>query len=324
MNFKEISSLMQSDMNSLDELLTTSLSSDVALINQISSYIINSGGKRLRPLIVLLLCRAMNQENKIANDNHTTMAAVIELIHTATLLHDDVVDESSTRRGNDTANESFGNAAAVLTGDFLYSRAFEMMTRPNSMEIMHILSKATNKIAEGEVLQLLNCGKSDLSEDDYFATIEKKTAVLFEAATRVAGVLSKSKKLDDLSNFGINLGNAFQIIDDILDYKSSSDVMGKEVGDDLAEGKVTLPIIYTLQSASVDDKQFLENAINNQDTSNIDKIIAIVEDNKGFEKSFATATKCAETAKKDLEFLAGSDYKTALISLCDLCLDRKS
>lgn len=320
MNFQEISALMQEDTDKLNDILVTRLSSDVALINQISGYIISSGGKRLRPLIVLLLCRAMNSQN----DNTVIMAAVIELIHTATLLHDDVVDESNTRRGNNTANENWGNAAAVLTGDFLYSRAFEMMVEPNSMEIMQILSHATNKIAEGEVLQLLNCGNAGLSIDDYFATIEKKTAVLFEAASSVAGVLSDSDNLKNLANFGIHLGNAFQIIDDILDYKSSSAVMGKEVGDDLNEGKTTLPLIYAMQDSNADDKQFLEDAINNQDTSNIAKVIEIIDANNGFEKSLETAKKCANAAKKDIDFLPESPYKTALLSLCELCLDRKS
>jgi octaprenyl-diphosphate synthase len=322
MNFQEISQLIADDITALNQCLTTRLSSDVVLINQISKYIINSGGKRLRPIIVLLLCRAIHSSHN--NPHAVTMAAVIELIHTATLLHDDVVDESQTRRGNNTANENWGNAAAVLTGDFLYSRAFEMMVEPNSMQIMQIMATATNKIAEGEVLQLLNCGNSQLSEADYFATIEKKTAVLFEAASRISGVLSASNHIEQLANFGINLGNAFQIIDDILDYKSSSAVMGKEVGDDLAEGKTTLPIIYTLQDANSQDVQLLEDAINNQDTSNIEQIIQIIEKNNGFERSFQTATQCATTAQKDLDFLPESPYKDALLSLCELCLDRKS
>lgn len=320
MDFKQINKISAYDMAQLDGLLTTRLKSDVALVNQISGYIISSGGKRLRPLIVLLLCGAMGYDK---NDKFI-MAAVIELIHTATLLHDDVVDESSTRRGDNTANENWGNAAAVLVGDFLYSRAFEMMVEPNSMQIMQIMSSATNRIAEGEVIQLLNCGKVDLSEDEYFATIEKKTAVLFEAASSCAGVLSENNETEKLAKFGINLGNAFQIIDDILDYKSDKQTMGKEVGDDLSEGKVTLPVIYTLQNANSRDREFLVNAINNQDITNITKIIKIINDNNGFDYALTIAQKCADTAKENLNFLPQSDYKSALISLCDLSVQRKS
>ena len=240
-NFSEIHSLMKSDMEKTDNILIDRLNSNVDLINQMSHYIIASGGKRIRPLLLLLCARATNY----GGTEHHAMAVVIELIHTATLLHDDVVDESTTRRNQDTANELWGNAASVLVGDFLYSRAFEILVEPNSMSIMRILSKATNQIAEGEVLQLLNIRNANVSQTKYFNVIEQKTARLFEAACKIGALLSDSseKTINSLGDFGLHLGIAFKIIDDALDYESNSTTMGKEVGDDLSEGKSTLPMI---------------------------------------------------------------------------------
>jgi len=280
-NFEDIQNLVQDDITKTDQVLIDHLSSDVALINQMSGYIIGAGGKRLRPLLLLLCARATNYQG----EHHHLMAVVIELIHTATLLHDDIVDESNTRRGKETANEVWSNAASVLVGDFLYSRAFEMMVKPNSMRIMTLLSKATNEIAQGEVMQLLNCQNSALTEKEYYRVIERKTAVLFQAATQIGAILSKTDKQQEsaLRDYGLYLGNAFQIIDDVLDYESDFDTMGKEVGDDLSEGKTTLPMIYAIENTSGKERETLINAIENADNSHIDKIIDILSSVNAFD-----------------------------------------
>ncbi len=322
MKFEDIQQLIQDDVTKTDEVLVEHLSSDVALINQMSSYIVNAGGKRLRPLLLLLCARATDYQGT----HHHLMAAVIELIHTATLLHDDIVDESELRRGKDTANEVWGNAASVLVGDFLYSRAFEMMIKPESMRIMTILSKATNEIAQGEVLQLLNCQNAALTEAEYYQVIERKTAVLFQAATQIGGILSEVDNAQEkaLKDYGLYLGNAFQIIDDVLDYQSDASTMGKEVGDDLSEGKTTLPMIYALENTSGADKQLLEDAINNADNSKIQQVIAILQSVKAFEYTRKQAQKSADLAKQSLSIIKDSEYKDALIALCNLSLQRKS
>ncbi len=322
MKFEDIQQLIQDDVTKTDEVLVEHLSSDVALINQMSSYIVNAGGKRLRPLLLLLCARATDYQGT----HHHLMAAVIELIHTATLLHDDIVDESELRRGKDTANEVWGNAASVLVGDFLYSRAFEMMIKPESMRIMTILSKATNEIAQGEVLQLLNCQNAALTEAEYYQVIERKTAVLFQAATQIGGILSEVDNAQEkaLKDYGLYLGNAFQIIDDVLDYQSDAATMGKEVGDDLSEGKTTLPMIYALANTSGADKQLLEDAINNADNSKIQQVIAILQSVKAFEYTREQAQKSANLAKQSLSIIKDSEYKDALIALCNLSLQRKS
>ncbi|EEZ80424.1 MAG: octaprenyl diphosphate synthase [Candidatus Thioglobus sp.] len=321
-NFADIQKLLKSDLKKTDKVLIKRLSSNVALINQMSSYIINAGGKRLRPLLLLLCAKATGYQG----NHHHLMAVVIELIHTATLLHDDIVDESATRRGKDTANEVWGNAASVLVGDFLYSRAFEMMVEPDSMRIMKILSKTTNSIAEGEVLQLLNCQNSELSEAEYFNVIERKTACLFQASTQIGGILSNADEKQELAlrNYGLHLGNAFQIIDDALDYESDAQTMGKEVGDDLAEGKTTLPMICALSRTLGQEHELLKNAINNADNSKIDKIIKILDSVNAFEYTHNKAQESADLAKKSLAILEESDYKNALVLLCDLSLQRKS
>ena len=321
-NFSEIHALMKSDLVMTDEILVNRLDSNVDLISQMSQYIINSGGKRIRPLLLLLCARATNYKG----DYHHSMAVVIELIHTATLLHDDVVDSSSSRRGQETANELWGNAPSVLVGDFLYSRAFEIMVEPNSMQIMKILSKATNQISEGEVLQLLNIKNDKVSQTEYFDVIERKTACLFKAACQIAGILSESNQniIDGLGSFGLHLGNAFQIIDDTLDYESDSLVMGKEIGDDLSEGKVTLPMIYALENTKGSEKETLSHAIKNADSSNIDNIVDILLSVNAFEYSRKIAKNESTKALKSLEVIPSSEYRSALQLLCELSLDRHS
>ena len=321
-NFSEIHALMKSDLVMMDEILVNRLDSNVDLISQMSQYIINSGGKRIRPLLLLLCARATNYKG----DYHHSMAVVIELIHTATLLHDDVVDSSSTRRGQETANELWGNAPSVLVGDFLYSRAFEIMVEPNSMQIMKILSKATNQISEGEVLQLLNIKNDKVSQTEYFEVIERKTACLFKAACQIAGILSESNQniIDGLGSFGMHLGNAFQILDDTLDYESDSLVMGKEIGDDLSEGKVTLPMIYALENTKGSEKETLSHAIKNADSSNIDNIVDILLSVNAFEYSRKIAKNESTKALKSLEVIPSSEYRSALQLLCELSLDRHS
>ncbi len=321
-NFSAIQSLMKSDMEKTDNILIDRLNSNVDLINQMSHYIIASGGKRIRPLLLLLCARATNY----GGTDHHAMAVVIELIHTATLLHDDVVDESTTRRNQDTANELWGNAASVLVGDFLYSRAFEILVEPNSMSIMRILSKATNQIAEGEVLQLLNIRNANVSQTKYFNVIEQKTARLFEAACKIGALLSDSseKTINSLGDFGLHLGIAFQIIDDALDYESNSTTMGKEVGDDLSEGKITLPMIYALEKTSGSENKILRDAIKTADASNIDKIINILCSVNAFEFTRKIAGNESQKALKSLKNIPDSEYRSALKLLCELSLNRTS
>ena len=321
-NFSQIQTLMQADLAKTDEILIDRLNSDVALINKMSHYIISSGGKRLRPLLLLLCARMTNYQG----EHHHAMAVVIELIHTATLLHDDVVDESATRRGQETANELWGNAASVLVGDFLYSRAFEIMVEPDSMAIMRLLSEATNNIAQGEVLQLLNIKNADVTQEQYFTVIERKTACLFEATCKIGGMLSNSKSetIDTLGQFGLHLGNAFQIIDDVLDYESDSKTMGKEVGDDLAEGKTTLPMMYALEQTSGAEHAMLRDAIESADTSNIDDIINILVRVNAFDFTRGAAESESQKAMDALNALPESNYRSALGLLCELSLKRTS
>ena len=321
-NFIEIQALMKNELDQMNKILVNRLDSNVDLINQMSHYIISSGGKRIRPLLLLLCARATDYDG----DYHYSMAVVIELIHTATLLHDDVVDQSTTRRGQETANELWGNAPSVLVGDFLYSRAFEIMVEPNSMEIMKILSKATNQISEGEVLQLLNIKNANVTQKEYYRVIERKTACLFKAACQIAGILSNSnqKVIEAMGKFGMHLGNAFQIIDDTLDYESDSNIIGKEVGDDLSEGKVTLPMIYALEKTTKSDKKILTDAIQNADASNINQVVEILMNVNAFQYSRDIANNESNMALESIDILPSSKYKTALKLLCKLSLERSS
>ena len=321
-NFTEIQALMKSELDLMNKILVDRLDSNVDLISQMSQYIINSGGKRIRPLLLLICAKATEYDG----DYHYSMAVVIELIHTATLLHDDVVDQSATRRGQETANDLWGNAPSVLVGDFLYSRAFEIMVEPNSMEIMRILSKATNQISEGEVLQLLNIKNANVTQAEYFKVIERKTACLFKAACQIAGILSSAdqKVINAMGSFGMHLGNAFQIIDDTLDYESDSNIIGKEIGDDLSEGKVTLPMIYALEKTKKAENKILKDAIKNADASHIDQIVEILLNVDAFQYSRDIAKIESNRALESIDYLPNSKYKTALKLLCELSLERNS
>ena len=321
-NFTEIQALMKSELDLMNKILVDRLDSNVDLISQMSQYIIHSGGKRIRPLLLLICAKATEYDG----DYHYSMAVVIELIHTATLLHDDVVDQSATRRGQETANELWGNAPSVLVGDFLYSRAFEIMVEPNSMEIMRILSKATNQISEGEVLQLLNIKNANVTQAEYFKVIERKTACLFKASCQIAGILSSAdqKVINAMGSFGMHLGNAFQIIDDTLDYESDSNIIGKEIGDDISEGKVTLPMIYALEKTKKAENKILKDAIKNVDASHIDQIVEILLNVDAFQYSRDIAKIESNRALESIDYLPDSKYKTALKLLCELSLERNS
>lgn len=320
MNLDDCRALVATEMGRVDDFLTQRLASDVVLINQLSSYIIASGGKRLRPQLVLLASGACGYQG----DHHITLATVIELIHTATLLHDDVVDASELRRGNDTANSLWGNEAAVLVGDFLYSRAFEMMVEADSMRVMTILASTTNRIAEGEVLQLMNVRDPDLTEARYLEVIQAKTAKLFEAATELGGVLTGQSDAicTALAQYGMHLGTAFQIVDDVLDYQSDQATMGKNAGDDLAEGKTTLPLIHAMADSNEEERAFLRQAITDADVSEMDKILAIIASTNAIEKSLETARIAANNAVQVLDILPDSKHKEALKTLALYSVDR--
>ena len=270
MEFSDVQALIKHDMDAVNTLIHNRLHSDVVLINQLGHYIVNSGGKRLRPLLLLLSTRAFGYEDH----DHITLAAVVEFIHTATLLHDDVVDASELRRGKQTANSLWGNEASVLVGDFLYSRSFQMMVEVQSMRIMEILSEATNIIAEGEVLQLLNCHEPETTEAQYLEVIQYKTAKLFEAAAQIGAILCQRSEAEEqaMHAYGRHLGTAFQLIDDVLDYSSDSDTIGKNIGDDLAEGKPTLPLIYALKHGTEAQQEVVFDAIKNGGKDNIEAV----------------------------------------------------
>jgi len=312
--------LVSEDMTAVDQLIRTRLYSDVALINQLSNYIINSGGKRLRPLLALLSARACRYDG----DQHINLAAVIEFIHTATLLHDDVVDASQLRRGNMTANVMWGNEASVLVGDFLYSRAFEMMVDANDMRIMEVMSQTTNTIAEGEVLQLLNCHDADTSESRYLEVVSRKTAKLFMAAAQIGAILGKQPENVEtaLANYGLHLGIAFQLIDDVLDYSASPEDTGKNLGDDLAEGKPTLPLIHALFKGTPEQAQLIRKAIENGGHDNMSAVCAAIESTGGIPYTSRAAQREADLAIAALDPLPASPYKEALFSLAEFSVNR--
>lgn len=323
MQLDNIRALAEQDMKAVNALIQQQVSSDVALINQLGFYIINSGGKRIRPLITVLAARAAS----IKGDAHHTLAAIIEFIHTSTLLHDDVVDESTMRRGKETANAVFGNQASVLVGDFLYSRSFQMMVSLNSMRVMEVLSDATNRIAQGEVQQLMNCNDPNTTEASYFDVIYGKTGRLFEAATHLAGVLAgvDEKTENALLLYGRYLGNAFQLADDIMDYVSDSDDMGKNTGDDLAEGKPTLPLLYAMWNASETDASLIRDAIENANgLEHFERITEIMKNTGALAYTQKKADEAVDKAVSALAPLADGPFKEALIAIAFIAGKRSS
>ena len=312
--------ITQDDMRLVNTTIRESLDSQVVLIKQIASYIVNSGGKRLRPILVVLMAQALNYKGK----NQVQLAAIIEFIHTATLLHDDVVDESDMRRGNKTANEVWGNSASVLVGDFLYSRAFQMMVTIENLTVMNILANATNTISEGEVLQLLSIGNLDITEQQYYEIIQNKTARLFEAGCELSALISIDDKdlIKKMANYGKYLGMAFQIADDMLDYAIDNDELDKNIGDDLAEGKLTLPLIYLLENGTTADKTLIADAIKSQSTKQLKTIQQRINQTPALEFTQNKANEFSQLAKQQLSDLPESDAKNALLFLCDYACHR--
>jgi octaprenyl-diphosphate synthase len=315
-----IRELVRDDWSGVNGAILENLRSDVALVNSVSHYIVNSGGKRLRPLLVLLAARACGYEG----DKHIHAAVIIEFIHTATLLHDDVVDDSDMRRGHDTANNIFGNQASVLVGDFLYSRSFQLMVKVGQMRIMDVLADATNTIAEGEVLQLMNCNNPDTSEEQCMEVIYRKTAKLFEAGMLIGSILAGQTRAveDALKEYGRQIGCAFQLIDDALDYGSSAGDIGKNVGDDLAEGKPTLPLIHALKNAAPDEQLVIRRAIEEGGLEQIESIVNTVRTTGALAYTARKAQEAADLAIASLESVPDSEYKDALKQLARFAVQR--
>lgn len=318
--FAGIKMLVEKEMVEVNQLIIRELSSDVLLINQIGHYIVSSGGKRLRPVLLLLVAKALGYQG----NQHITLAAVLEFIHTATLLHDDVVDESSKRRGQDTVNELWGNAASVLVGDYLYSRSFELMVSVQRLRIMEILSRTTTAIAEGEVLQLLNVNNAATTEDKYLQVISRKTAILFSAAAQLAGVLANVEEAveEGLKEYGLRLGIAFQLIDDALDYKANPEDLGKNLGDDLAEGKPTLPLIYAIEHGTEAQAALLRRTIEEGDRENFKEVYDIIESTRAIEYTARRAIEESDLAIAALDVLPDSESKQALIRLAQFSVNR--
>ncbi|WP_165857640.1 octaprenyl diphosphate synthase [Marinobacter sp. JSM 1782161] len=320
MTAQRIYDTVADDFSRVNDLIRHRLSSDVPLVEKIAQYIVESGGKRLRPLLVLLSARALDY----GQDNHLKLAAVIEFLHTATLLHDDVVDTSDLRRGKATANARWGNAPSVLVGDYLYARAFQMMVELDSMRIMDILSNATAVIAEGEVLQLMNTRNPDVSESHYMTVIHNKTAMLFEAASHTGALLAGAteEQEENLKAYGKHLGMAFQLVDDVLDYRGDAAEMGKNVGDDLAEGKPTLPLIHAMANAPEADAQLIRQAIRKGGLDDLSRIIEIVETSGALDYTVRKAHDEAAQARACAESLPASDHRDALILLTEVAVAR--
>lgn len=318
-DMQSVTELCADDMRRVNELIRKSLDSNVVLIRQIAEYIIGSGGKRLRPMLAVLAARACGY----TGNQHITLAAIIEFIHTATLLHDDVVDESDLRRGKESAHAVWGNAASVLVGDFLYSRSFQMMVGIDSMPVMDILSNATNQIAEGEVEQLLNMHDPEVSEERYYRVIEKKTAQLFEAACQLGAVIAGRPDLEPaLATYGRELGCAFQVMDDVLDYTSNAAAMGKNSGDDLAEGKPTLPLILAREALEAEQREAIDQAIRTGDISKLQWIVQAIHDTGALAATTGIARDRASAALAALEAVADSPWKAALATLAQYSISR--
>ncbi len=321
-DFDDVAALASDDMEAVNGLISRSLESDVPLVSQVSEYIVMSGGKRLRPLIVLLAARALGY----SGEQHIRAAAIVEFIHTATLLHDDVVDSSDRRRGKDSANTVFGNQASVLVGDFLYSRAFQMMVDIGDMRVMQILADATNTIAAGEVQQLMNIHDPDTSEADYQQVIYRKTARLFEAGAQIAAVLAGRDPADEdaMIRYGQQLGTAFQLVDDALDYDASADDLGKNVGDDLAEGKPTLPLIYAMRQGTPEQRELIRQAVLEGGLDRLDDIVAAIRATGALDYTAARAREAVDAAIETLAGIPDSDYRRALIALAEFSIQRRS
>jgi octaprenyl-diphosphate synthase len=322
LSLEKIISPIQIHLESVNNVIKKSLSSDIPIINQISSHIINSGGKRMRPILHLLISGMSGEVKEV---NHK-IAAIIEFIHTATLLHDDVVDQSTKRRNIKTANALFGNAASVLVGDFIYSRSFQMMVGINNMEIMKILSDTTNAISEGEVLQLLNSHNPDINEQQYFKVIQFKTAKLFEACGSLAGISNNnsSEKIDCYSRVGLHFGIIFQLIDDILDYSGNASQIGKNIGDDLSEGKMTLPLIYAIKNSTEQQRNLIKDAIKVGDISRLPDVIEIIEGTKSISKVRIESEKQLENIKLILNKIPNNDFKKIITDLAEYSVYRKN
>ena len=315
-----ITRTIAADMEAVNAVIRQRLQSEVALVNQIAEYIISAGGKRIRPVLVLLLANAYGYRGT----GHHELAAVVEFIHTATLLHDDVVDESSMRRGRQTANAMFGNAASVLVGDYLYSRAFEMMTTLDLMRVMQILSRATTVIAEGEVLQLLNMHDPDVTQESYLRVIRSKTAKLFEAAAQLGALVAGANdaQIEAAGEYGRSLGTAFQLIDDVLDYAGDAAEIGKNVGDDLREGKPTLPLIYVMENGTPEQRELIRTCIEQGDETHFDAVLAAVTNSGALDFTRREAEAAARRASAAIADLPDSEYKQSLLQLCSFAVDR--
>ncbi|WP_372965485.1 octaprenyl diphosphate synthase [Marinobacter sp.] len=322
MTAQRIHDTVAEDFSRVNDLIIQRLASDVPMVEKIAQYIIESGGKRLRPLLVLLASQAAGYNQ----NDHLKLAAVIEFLHTATLLHDDVVDTSDMRRGRSTANAKWGNAPSVLVGDFLYARAFEMMVELQSLPIMNVLSSATAVIAEGEVMQLMNIKNPDLTEAQYMVVIHNKTAMLFEASSHTGALLAEATPEQEaaLKDYGKHLGLAFQLVDDVLDYQGDAETMGKNVGDDLAEGKTTLPLIYAMTNGSEDERQLIRQAIRKGGLADLPRVLEIVKASGAIEYTMAKAREEAQTARNLLSHLPDSPYREALELLTEVAVARVS
>ena len=314
--------LMAEDMRQVDEVIQRRLASDVAMIDQIAHYIISAGGKRIRPMLVLLFSSALGFKGR----ERFELAATVEFVHTATLLHDDVVDESALRRGRQTANALFGNAASVLVGDFVYSRAFQMMVSVNRMRVLEVLADATNVIAEGEVLQLMNMHDPDLAVDDYLRVIRFKTAKLFEASARLGAVLADAEPgiEESCASYGRSLGTAFQLVDDLLDYEGTSVQLGKTVGDDLREGKPTLPLLIAMERGRPEERDLIRHAIEHGEISRLQEVVEIVRRTGALAATRDAARAEADKAQLTLAALPSSPYAEALLELCVRSVERSS
>ncbi|MEH6357601.1 MAG: polyprenyl synthetase family protein [Pseudomonadales bacterium] len=320
MDPKRIFNVVEDDFSAVNQLILDQLHSDVDLVETISQYLVDSGGKRIRPLLVLLAAKCCDYQGK----DHILLATIIEFLHTATLLHDDVVDMSELRRGRSTANAVFGNAPSVLVGDFLYSRAFQMLVDLGDLRIMAIMASCTNQIAEGEVKQLSNARNPDLTEQQYRDVIQAKTAILFEAAAETSGILSgvNEGQQQALKNYGAHLGMTFQLIDDLLDYDGEVEEMGKNVGDDLAEGKMTLPLIHTLKNSSPENAKLIRDAILENNPEHATKIITLVKNSDALSYTLEKAELEANQAIQQLEKLPDNSYRSALKDLAKQALNR--